>query len=454
MRNIFRFAALLGVLAIAACNGGGTTSSLPAKASRTQRPTMGRRIALPKAGARRFVKSSSVGNAVADGGFESGGFSVWQQCGNVNAAIVTSPVHNGSYSELSGSSARPEVNGYAGVCQQVTIPQSGVLTLWVNEGTNDTIAYADQEGDLLDSSGNVVDTIFSEATSTNGWSERSYDLSQYAGQTLWLFVGVYGTGWSSGDIYQYVDDVSLASAGTTPSPSPGATATPAPTPTPAPTATPTVTPTPAPTATPTPTTSGQPTPIPTPSGGGGASGSTCGTSCGVERWHIKTLDDAYVNTIDWTPTIDTVTDLTNQPVPAGYNGYNDTTRYAPVETTSYTVRAILQGWKIEADHDFHLVLADPNNPSVTMIAEIPDPACSGACDGGFASDFGAARAKLTNCFGQAPTSFTSLPTGLVVNLTGVGFFDVIHGQIGVAPNGIEIHPVINIDWVSGQPSGC
>jgi hypothetical protein len=27
-------------------------------------------------------------------------------------------------------------------------------------------------------------------------------------------------------------------------------------------------------------------------------------------------------------------------------------------------------------------------------------------------------------------------------ITGVGFFDLLHGQTGVAPNGIELHPVL------------
>ena len=30
----------------------------------------------------------------------------------------------------------------------------------------------------------------------------------------------------------------------------------------------------------------------------------------------------------------------------------------------------------------------------------------------------------------------------LVRITGVGFFDYIHGQRGVAPNGIELHPVV------------
>ena len=33
-----------------------------------------------------------------------------------------------------------------------------------------------------------------------------------------------------------------------------------------------------------------------------------------------------------------------------------------------------------------------------------------------------------------------------VTVTGVGFFDVLHGQEGVAPNGIELHPILMIDF--------
>ena len=44
------------------------------------------------------------------------------------------------------------------------------------------------------------------------------------------------------------------------------------------------------------------------------------------------------------------------------------------------------------------------------------------------------------------------PLTLVV--TGVGFFDFLHGQTGAAPNGIELHPVLRIELEpsSGLPS--
>jgi len=33
-----------------------------------------------------------------------------------------------------------------------------------------------------------------------------------------------------------------------------------------------------------------------------------------------------------------------------------------------------------------------------------------------------------------------------LTVTGVAFFDVLHGQEGVAPNGIELHPILMIDF--------
>jgi hypothetical protein len=367
------------------------------------------------------------GNLV-DGGFEDGAnYTNWQQCGSVNAGIGTWRPHTGSYSQKDGNVSSPEINGDAGLCQQVTVPSGAKITFWLYQGTNETsTSYAFQEADLLDSTGNVLKNLYTTAATTSGWVQKTYDVSSYAGQTVWLYFGVHADGYSSGYIYQYVDDVAWSTSGT---PSPSAT----PSPTPKPSATP----------------SAGPTPIATPANGGGNSTGSCGTSCGVQRWHIKTLGDAYVKTINWTPKIVNVDDLIAAPVPTNYDEYNDTTRYAPYETQTYRVRGTFVGWKIESDHDYHIVIADINHPSDTMIIEPPDPTCSSACDGGFANYFSTARTKMTTCFGQPPTSFTNLPSGIVVDVTGVGFFDALHGQTGAPSNGIEIHPVLSISFVSG-----
>ncbi len=259
------------ILSLVACSSAGPSSSLPNTAADASRmPTAAhRRLPTAKTPAKQRRVMDANGN-LADGGFESGGFSTWQQCGNVDASISSSRAHSGTYSELSGSIAKPEINGDAGVCQQVTVPPNGVLSFFVYQGTNETNSnYSYQEGDLLDGNGNVIDNFYTSDATTNGWVPQSVDLSAYAGQSVWLYFGVHANGWNSGYIYQYVDDIAWGGSATPtptpkPTPTPVPTATPRPTPTPRPTSTSTVgpTPTPRPTATPT----ARPTATPTPSG--------------------------------------------------------------------------------------------------------------------------------------------------------------------------------------------
>jgi hypothetical protein len=247
-----------GALLLAAC--GGHQSAVPnVDPGRTP---AARHITVPQTSPSRRVMDAN-GN-LADGGFESGGFTYWQQCGNVNAKIQTTYVHTGKYAETSGSGSKPEINGDAGVCQQITVPSGGKVTLWAYQGTNETSTnYAYQEADLLDSNGYVIDNLYTKVANTSGWKQFTYDVSSYAGQTVWLYFGVHGNGWSNGYIYQDVDDVAWAGS-STPSPSPTSSASPTPTPRPtsSPTATPVPTPTPVPTATPTST----PAPSPAPTG--------------------------------------------------------------------------------------------------------------------------------------------------------------------------------------------
>ncbi|MDP9018683.1 MAG: hypothetical protein M3N19_10225, partial [Candidatus Eremiobacteraeota bacterium] len=323
MKNLRLAFALLCAFSVISCSGGShSIPAVPTAPTQTQSlpaphaVSNGRKIALPKSSALHTLDSTG---ALKDGGFESGGTSYWAQCGTVNASIVTLHPHTGNYAQRDGATSG-EIAGDSGLCQQVTIPSNGTLSFWVWEVSNESsTTYADQEADLLDSTGTVVAQFYLDHGQMSGWTQRSYSVSAYAGQTLWIYFGAWAQSSSSSYYtYQYIDDVawggtSTPTPGPTATPTPGSTATPGPTPTPVKTPTPTpgatATPTPSPTATPTttprptatptstPTPSGGPTPIATPGGQGSQS---CGTSCGVQRWHIKTLDDAYVNTINWT----------------------------------------------------------------------------------------------------------------------------------------------------------
>ena len=41
-------------------------------------------------------------------------------------------------------------------------------------------------------------------------------------------------------------------------------------------------------------------------------------------------------------------------------------RIAPIELTTFRIRAVIVGWKGESDQDFHLVVADRDNPLEPM----------------------------------------------------------------------------------------
>ena len=163
-------------------------------------------------------------------------------------------------------------------------------------------------------------------------------------------------------------------------------------------------------------------------------------SCGVERWSVKTGTDADRTRITLqSTTATTIASLGALPKPATLPANN---RVAPTEDTVYQVHATLTQYKMEADSDYHLVLSDAGH---TMIAEIPDPACVGSTSP-LASSIQKSRADVDARF-VVTTSFKT--ANVPVTVTGVGFFDFLHGQTGVAPNGIELHAVLGLTFGTG-----
>ncbi len=254
MRDRFVAACLL-LAVVSGCAGSGSASGLSGMQASEQ--SLSRREITPDASA----------NVVANPGFETGTLSSWTSCGTVNdPAVTTAKAHSGSDSALIGTTAKPEINGTAGLCQTVTVPAGATLTFWVYEGTTDTISYVDQEADILSTSGSQLTQLYSEAKSTGGWVEKTFSLSSYAGQTVQLYFGVKGNGYAKDYVYEYLDDVSLTGSGATASPSAAPTATATPSPTATASAKPTATPTSSAKPTATPTATATPTPSSSPSG--------------------------------------------------------------------------------------------------------------------------------------------------------------------------------------------
>ena len=160
--------------------------------------------------------------------------------------------------------------------------------------------------------------------------------------------------------------------------------------------------------------------------------------CGVERWSVKTGTDPDAPSVNLSTYISSTI----------YNFWQSTrpsslpsnARVAPRETNQYRLTGTLTKYKRETDSDYHLVIQDGSGR--TMIIEIPSPNCVGS-----GSPFISGIRNARNEFDAKLTATTSFKTvSAPVAIKGIGFWDFLHGQTGVAPNGIEVHPVLDIQF--------
>ena len=168
-------------------------------------------------------------------------------------------------------------------------------------------------------------------------------------------------------------------------------------------------------------------------------------SCGVERWSVKTGTDADAGLINLqSMTQTTIASLISLPAPTTLPANN---RIQPTETTVFQVQATLTEYKLESDSDYHLILSDGSGD--TMITEIPSPACVGSSSV-LMPGIQNARSEFDAHY-TATSSFQTANVPVIV--TGVGFFDFFHDQTGVAPNGIELHAVLDVQFgTDGTPT--
>jgi hypothetical protein len=92
---------------------------------------------------------------------------------------------------------------------------------------------------------------------------------------------------------------------------------------------------------------------------------------------------------------------------------------------------------IIADNTLHL-----GKVKVTMIAEIPAAECAQERTEKFTKERQFVE-SIRKSGGAGRMVWFVKPVEVVI--TGVAFFDKLHGQTGVAKNGIELHPVLAIE---------
>jgi hypothetical protein len=225
---------------------------------------------------------------------------------------------------------------------------------------------------------------------------------------------------------------------------------------------------------------------------------------GTERWPVKTGQDpdrAKVgkNVIDGTDlgagiVEATIEELISLPRPPGLA---DPTQDPPAfqnvrtgvtERTIWRIEAVIIALKQEKDGDFHLVLQ--GSSGATMVGEIPTPTDTFVGDSPWLTNIGQARQEIDDKLvkhlspaafavmngkyvphgastfqpretadpalsfltpeegsGAAQPLFATRIDATPARITGVGFFDRFHHQTGAAPNVLELHPVLRVEWM-------
>jgi len=156
---------------------------------------------------------------------------------------------------------------------------------------------------------------------------------------------------------------------------------------------------------------------------------------GIDRWSVKTLTDTGAVHVDFKPIQSSISTLIK--LYPGKKIGNSTPRFG-IEYKTYTIICTIREYRTEADGDKHLVLVNANDSTQTMIGEIPNLMCDTIHKNSF-------RPMYDSClveFKKYTMKNYKVRQGKY-QITGVAFFDRIHGQIGVAPNGIELHPILS-----------
>ena len=172
---------------------------------------------------------------------------------------------------------------------------------------------------------------------------------------------------------------------------------------------------------------------------------TFAAGCALGRSDVKSLRDREASHIPMDTAIDTTVVALNA-IPA-HCGPGPDHRVRDEEFHVYRVVGRIVRVKREHDHDIHIVLADPDNPRARIVVESDDPDFRGNRNSPYRDRLVAARSMFDELVKQSGAQQLTGVHGTLVRVTGVGFFDMNHLQIGRSRSCLELHPILAIERV-------
>ena len=158
--------------------------------------------------------------------------------------------------------------------------------------------------------------------------------------------------------------------------------------------------------------------------------------CGVDRRAVKVLNDTDAKNISFTAMRTDVVDMTKFKCP---EKISRTLPRFEKEFNVYQLNCTIREYRKEEDGDYHLVLQQADDTTITIVGEIINPTCDDLKNNPHLQEYITVRAEFEKYI---------LPKNKVkggyYKLKGVCFFDRPHGQLGAAKNGVELHPILSL----------
>jgi hypothetical protein len=125
---------------------------------------------------------SSPGQKLGNPGFETGTASPWSASSGVIDSSTAEPAHSGSWKAWLDGYGRTHTDTLS---QSVTIPAgcSATLTFWLHIDTSETTTTTAYDK-LTVKAGSTTLATYSNLNKNTGYSQRSFNLSSFAGQTV------------------------------------------------------------------------------------------------------------------------------------------------------------------------------------------------------------------------------------------------------------------------------